>query len=49
MERFTKKPLLKDLTLREKIGQTACMQMSWFMNRTDLEEYLKENEMYLEE
>ena len=43
MERFTKKPELKDLTLREKIGQTAAMQMSWFMNRTDIEEFLKEN------
>ena len=34
---------LSELTLREKIGQTAVMQMSWFMNRTDLEEYLKDH------
>lgn len=43
MERFTKKPALSELTLREKIGQTACMQMSWFMNRKDIAEYLKDN------
>lgn len=31
------------LSLREKIGQTAAMQSSWFMNRKNLPEYLKEN------
>lgn len=40
---INKKPELEELTLREKIGQTAVMQMSWFMNRDDLKEYLKEN------
>jgi hypothetical protein len=29
-------PELSDLTLREKIGQTALMQMSWFMNKENL-------------
>ena len=42
---INKKPELEELTLREKIGQTAVMQMSWFMNRKDLKEYLKENPM----
>ena len=37
------KKSLSQLTLREKIGQTALMQMSWFMNRTDLSEYLSLN------
>ena len=36
-------PQLSQLTLREKIGQTAAMQLSLFMNREDLPEYLKEN------
>lgn len=43
MENFTQKPKLSELTLREKIGQTAVMQMSWFMNRKDLKQYLKDN------
>lgn len=43
MERFNRKPQLSELTLREKIGQTAVMQMSWFMNRKDLKDYLKDN------
>ena len=45
MERFNKKPDLSQLTLREKIGQTAVMQISWFINRKDLKEYLKDNPM----
>ena len=36
-------PELSELTLREKIGQTALMQMSWFMNKENLKAYLKEN------
>ena len=36
-------PDISELTLREKIGQTALMQMSWFMNRENLAEYLKDN------
>ncbi len=38
-----KKVTLKDLTLREKIGQTALMQMSWFMNKENLKDFLAEN------
>ena len=36
-------PDISELTLREKIGQTALMQMSWFMNKENLSEFLKEN------
>ena len=34
---------ISQLTLREKIGQTAVMQMSWFMNKENLAEFLKDN------
>ena len=34
---------ISELTLREKIGQTAVMQMSWFMNKENLAEFLKDN------
>ena len=43
MNRFTKKPQLSELTLREKIGQTAIMQISLFMNQENLKEYLEAN------
>lgn len=34
---------ISKLTLREKIGQTAVMQMSWFMNKENLADFLKDN------
>lgn len=37
------KPRLSELTLREKIGQTALMQGAIFMNMEDMKGYLKEN------
>ncbi len=37
------KPNLSELTLREKIGQTAMMQGAIFMNMEDMAGYLKEN------
>lgn len=41
---MAKKPLLSELTLREKIGQTIQMQSGFLMNMGDkMEEYLKEN------
>ena len=40
---LTKRPELSELTLREKIGQTALMQAAIFMNMEDVEGYLKEN------
>lgn len=40
---MTKRPQLSELTLREKIGQTALMQAAIFMNMEDMEGYLKEN------
>ena len=40
---LTKRPQLSELTLREKIGQTALMQAAIFMNMEDMEGYLKEN------
>lgn len=36
-------PDISELSLREKIGQTALMQMSWFMNKENLKDFLKEN------
>lgn len=38
-----KRPEFSELTLREKIGQTCQMQMSYLMNMDNLEEYLAEN------
>ncbi len=38
-----KKPLLSELTLREKIGQTALMESPILMRMENPEEYLKEN------
>lgn len=43
MRKFTTKPQLSELTLREKIGQTAVMQIGDLINHENLEEYLKEN------
>lgn len=43
MRKFTKKPKLSELTLREKIGQTAVMQLADFINHDNIEEYLKDN------
>ncbi len=43
MEIFTRKPQLSELTLREKIGQTAIMQMSRVMNKKDLKKFLSEH------
>lgn len=45
VKKFTRKPQLSEMTLREKIGQTAVMQISLFMNKENLEEYLVENPM----
>lgn len=45
MKKFTKKPQLSELTLREKIGQTAVMQLADFINHENIEEYLKDNPM----
>lgn len=38
-----KKPLISELTLREKIGQTALMESPILMRMENPEEYLKEN------
>ena len=38
-----KKPLLSELTLREKIGQTALMESPILMSMENPEEYLKSN------
>ncbi len=43
MRKFTAKPKLSELTLREKIGQTAVMQLADFINHDNIEEYLKDN------
>lgn len=43
MRKFTVKPKLSELTLREKIGQTAVMQLADFINHDNIEEYLKDN------
>lgn len=43
MRKFTKKPNLSELTLREKIGQTAVMQLADFINHENIEEHLKNN------
>ncbi len=43
MRKFTKKPELSELTLREKIGQTAVMQIADFINHPNIEEFLKDN------
>ncbi len=43
MRRFTTKPKLSELTLREKIGQTAVVQIADFINHENIEEYLKDN------
>lgn len=38
-----KKPKLSELTLREKIGQTALMESALLMNVENLEDYLLQN------
>ncbi len=38
-----KKPSLKDLTLREKIGQTATLRSNFIANIKDTDEYFKNN------
>ena len=40
-----KKPLLSELTLREKIGQTALMESPIIMRMENPEKNLKENPM----
>ena len=43
MRKFTTKPKLSELTLREKIGQTAVVQIADFINHENIEEFLKDN------
>ena len=43
MKKFTKKPLLSELTLREKIGQTAVVQLADYINHENIKEHLKDN------
>lgn len=43
MRKFTNKPKLSELTLREKIGQTAVVQLADFINHENIEEHLKNN------
>ena len=43
MKRHFTVPDISELSLRERIGQTALMQMSWFMNKEDLADFLREN------
>ncbi len=43
VKNFTKKPSLSELTLREKIGQTACPIMRKVMKNENIPEYMEKN------
>ena len=43
VKRFTKKPALSELTLRERIGQTVCPQMRKVLAAENIEEYMQKN------
>ena len=43
MDKFMRKPLLSELTLRERIGQTAAPLMTKFLGSDNISEYMKKN------
>jgi len=43
MKKFTKKPSISELTLRERIGQTICPSMRKILRSDDIVEYIKNN------
>ena len=44
MKKFTKKPSISELTLRERIGQTICPSMRKILRSDDIVEYIKNNQ-----
>ena len=42
-KRFTRKPMISELTLREKIGQTACPIMTKVLGAKNIPEYMEKN------
>lgn len=43
MDKFMRKPLLSELTLRERIGQTAAPLMTKFLGSDNIPEYMEKN------
>ena len=43
MDKFMRKPLLSELTLRERIGQTAAPIMTKFLGSDNISEYMRKN------
>ena len=43
VEKFNKKPLLSELSLRERIGQTICPIMRKILAADDIGEYIRNN------
>ena len=43
MEKFSRKPLISELTLRERIGQTICPSMRKILKQKNIPEFIEKN------